>query len=336
DSREWMNAAPRAVAEGGEIGEQFHYTIEAPITIERQRSAMVPIINTKVEGRRVSIYSAGRGEKHPMRGVEMTNDTGLHMMPGPISVYDGGAFAGDAQIEHTSRGAERLLSYAVDLDVQAQEERKEDRSLTSVRIVDGLLLQEFKRRAEATYSLKSNDSQRGRTVLVEHPKRAGWELVSPKQAAETTDDLLRFEVRMDASGEASLEVVEERVEWQRVAMSSVTVDSIVAFAAQGKASKQVVEAVRKAAELQATVNELSRRIDAAEGERREIFEDQSRIRDNMSRVSHQSDLYARYMQKLNEQETRLEEIQERLDGLLSEKAAAERAVNEFLKDLDVR
>ena len=39
-------------------------------------------------------------------------------MQGPITVFDDGAYAGDAQIQDLPPGTERLISYAMDLDTE--------------------------------------------------------------------------------------------------------------------------------------------------------------------------------------------------------------------------
>ena len=71
-----------------------------------------------VKGEKVSIYNAGVQAKHPLNGLRLTNSTDLHLMQGPITVFDGGAYAGDAKIEDLPPGTERLISYALDLNTE--------------------------------------------------------------------------------------------------------------------------------------------------------------------------------------------------------------------------
>src|SRR5690606_24603992 len=115
--------------------------LENPVTIERQRSAMLPILASAIDGRRVSIFNPRDGSEHPMRGVELTNSTDLQLMPGPISVYDGGAYAGDAQIGHVPAGDKRLLAYAVDLDVVSLVNDESTSDVRQIKLVDGLVHQ---------------------------------------------------------------------------------------------------------------------------------------------------------------------------------------------------
>ena len=50
----------------------------------------------------------------------MKNTSGVHLMQGPITVYEGSNYAGDARILDLQPNEERLLSYAVDLGTEVQ------------------------------------------------------------------------------------------------------------------------------------------------------------------------------------------------------------------------
>ena len=72
-----------SIATAAEAGELFEYVIRTPVSIPRQHSAMLPIVNDKIEGKKVSIYNPRTHEKHPLNGLELTNATDLHLMQGP-------------------------------------------------------------------------------------------------------------------------------------------------------------------------------------------------------------------------------------------------------------
>lgn len=331
---DFANYAAQAQASAGEAGETFMYTLDAPITLERQRSAMLPILTTGVEGQRISIYNATAFPKHPMRGVKVKN-TDMHLMPGPISVYDGAAYAGDAQIPHTSRGTERLLSYAVDLDVLGRMESTGAESISKIKIVDGLLRFESTYRTTTTYTLTNNDAARSRLVLVEHPKMDGWNLIEPKEPAETTESLYRFELPLAEGKAGSVKVVLEQPRVQTYALIDYDINTFLAYAKQGKASKAVADAMSKAAAINARIQEQARTIADLESRHNEIAEEQARIRHNMNALDRNSDLYRRYTSKLNEQETQVESLMSQRDEAETQKTAAEKELREFIRDLDV-
>lgn len=295
----------RARASAVEAGEVFQLELDAPVSIPRQRSAMLPIVSSASEGRRVSIYNASDGSAHPMKGVELRNTTPIQLMPGPISVFDGGTYAGDAQIGHVSIGDKRLLAYAVDLDVETQRTGESAGTVRRLRIVDGLLEQTVARRESTIYKFANKDARRARQIVVEHPRLDGWELTAPAKASEATQDLLRFDVSLDAGGLGELAVTQERVEGQRFELLSFDAGTLMAYAKDGKASQAVADAFREASRRQGEIFATQRQIAQLEQERGNIGEDQKRIRENIRSLDRTNELYARYVETLNDQETRL-------------------------------
>lgn len=297
----------QAAASGGDVGAQFIYTIGAPVDLARGSSAMLPILSNEIEGRRVTIYSALTGDARPMLGVDLTNTTGMHLMPGPIAVYDAGAYAGDAQIGNIARGDERLLSYAIDHELETSRDQQQRQDVRSVRIVNGAVLRTFVSRQTTSYTF-TNNARQPRTVLVEHPKQPGWEIVGEAKPIESTDTAHRFEITVEPGESEALAVTAERVWSQSVSTDAIGLDELAGYVRTGKASQAVLDAVKKAAEIQASINDLQSRIAMSNARIAEIARDQDRIRQNMSAVSPQSDLHARYMQRLTEQEDALDEI----------------------------
>jgi hypothetical protein len=75
-----------------------------------------------VEGTRVSIYNEGAQAKFPLPGLKLKNTSGPHLMQGPVTVFEGGTYAGDARVSDLQPNEERLLSYAVDLGTEVKPE----------------------------------------------------------------------------------------------------------------------------------------------------------------------------------------------------------------------
>ncbi len=325
----------QAQAAGGLVGEVFRYQLDAPVTIERQRSAMIPILNANLTGRRVSIFSLADGAAHPMRGVEITNDSDLQLLPGPISVFDGAAYAGDAQIGHIPAGDKRLLAYAADLDVAVLTDVEDQSNLVKVRIVDGLIEQTWTRRNAVTYAFENKDQRSARQMIVEHARLHGWELVNPKKPAELTQNLYRFEVDIPAGETETLDVIHERTDRQSLAVVSFDLGTAVAYHKDGKLSQAVLDVIREVARQQAAINDVERQIQEIDRQTREIHDEQTRIRANMSSVRNASDLYARYVQKLDSQETQLEDLLELRRDKQQELEQKRAELNDYVRGLNV-
>src|SRR5262245_37437690 len=108
-------ACVSSIASAEEIGDYFQYSIDDKVTLPRQKSAMLPVVNKDVEATRVSIYNEGVHAKFPLLGLRFKNTTDQNLMQGPVTIYEGGAYAGDARIMDLQPGDERLLSYGIDL-----------------------------------------------------------------------------------------------------------------------------------------------------------------------------------------------------------------------------
>jgi hypothetical protein len=325
--------APGSAAQAGQAGETFFYEVKTPITIERQRSAMIPFLTQNIPSRRVSIFNLSDRTQHPMRGVEITNpaDTKVQLLPGPISVFEGdsstSAYAGDAQIDNIPAGDKRLLAYAVDLDVAVLTTPGGSTNVTKLRIVDGMIEQTFVRRDSMTYGFRNKDLVKGRTLIVEHPRLTDWTLVEPKEPSEKTASFYRFELELKPDEPKAITVTQERVESQRLEVTNFDLPTILAFRKDGKISDAVVEAFRTIAGKRAAIGESERAIAQIDAKVKTISDDQTRIRQNMQTIDRTTDLYKRYATKLNEQESELEK-------LTTDRAAAQKQLDERRADLD--
>ena len=73
---------------------------EQPVSLPRQKSAMLPIVTQEVEGTKVSIYNQQTHPKFPLLGLKFKNTTDLHLMQGPITVFEGSSYAGEVEQGH--------------------------------------------------------------------------------------------------------------------------------------------------------------------------------------------------------------------------------------------
>src|SRR5439155_27340998 len=70
-----------------ELGEYFQYQLEQPVSLPRQKSALLPIVHAPVEAAKVSIYNETAHAKYPLLGLRFKNTTGLHLMQGPPTAF---------------------------------------------------------------------------------------------------------------------------------------------------------------------------------------------------------------------------------------------------------
>ncbi len=324
-----------SVAGGGEVGESFQYKLKDPISIARQQSAMLPILTSPIEGRRVSIFNRADGISHPMRGVEIKNSSGLQLIPGPIAVFDGSSYAGDAEIGYLTLNDTRLLAYAVDLAVSAAVTDESSNTVRSIAIVDGLVEQTHKQVNTLSFAFVNKDETRERTLLVEVAKQQEWQLAAPAKPAQETSSLYRFEVTLPEGESGTLVVTQERTALQHLAVVGYDMPTLLHYASNGVASAEVVAAIKRAGELQGVINATTAQIARLEQERQAIDGDQNRIRQNMSSISHDTDVYRRYLAKFDEQESRLEAIRTEDAHLRTLLTTQQEALGAYIRGLRV-
>jgi len=211
-------AATQATAE--EIGDSYRYVLDEKITLPRQKSALLSILNQSVEGAKISIYNEEVQEKFPLLGLRFKNAAGKPLTQGPITVYEDGNYAGDARIRDLQPNEESLISYAIDQGVEVKTTTKSfpDQVLLKARVVKDQLFVTYTMRDCKTY-LFMNRSDHDRQVLVEHPVRKDWKLEAPRKPNEQTRDVYRFEVAVPAGKNAWLEVVEAQVQTDRATLA---------------------------------------------------------------------------------------------------------------------
>lgn len=334
-------AAPRAMresviemAQGQERGALFDYRIQQPVTILRQQSALVPVVNRTVEAQAVSLYNPANHPRHPFFGVKLTNTTDLTLMEGPVTVYLDGAYGGDAQLETLEPKGERILTYALDLGIEVVQDRANfTTQIISVKITNGVLQQRLERRMENLYRLTSRDDK-PRTVLVEQPYQDGWELVEPAKF-ERTPTFYRFPVEVQPRKTATLRVVQKRTDQESFALLEGNEDTIRILAQNQQISEPIRQALSSILNRRRAIRNLEGQIRQQEARIKSITDDQARIRENMRALDRNSDLYRQYVQKLAQQEREIEQARAEIERLQEQRARAQRELSEYIAGLNL-
>jgi hypothetical protein len=324
-----------AAAQATELGEFFEYAINTPVSLARQKSAMLPIVNEAVEGTKVSIYNQRVHAKHPLYGFRLRNATALHLSQGPMTVFDGGVYAGDARLEDLPPGQERLLSYAMDLKTEVEPvSEPEQRELVTVSLRKGTLFTTHKAIAEMTYNIRNRD-QKPHLVLIEHPFRADWQLASPSTATERTREVYRFAVTVDPGSGTRLRVREEKPLQQSVVLTDAGPDVLTYYMRATQVSDKVKQALQRVSTLRDKLDQTVQQRRRFEQQIQEISQEQARMRENMGRLAQNSELYNRYVRKLDQQETEIDKIRKDIETLKGTEEQQRKELNDYLMGLDI-
>jgi hypothetical protein len=325
-----------------EVGDLFQYHIDQPVTVPRDRSALIPILQTRMEGERVSIFNDQSPAHRPMSGMLLKNTSPLTLEDGSLTVIDGDAYAGEALLERLKPAEERLISFAVDLGtlVNVRDDGEERQPVFLVRSVNGVLQTFFYNIRRKIYTLV-NQTDRPRTVYLEHPRDEDdkWELTEGTSAPVTkTANHYRFRVTLAAHQTLEFPVGERNEQWDTYQLTNFTRDNLQLFIARKYIDDKTRAALEAIVALKDKVAAADARLQVINKEATEIAQDQGRLRENIKALTSTAEakqLIARYVSKANEQETRLEQLEAERRTTISERARLQTELDLAIRSLSL-
>jgi hypothetical protein len=311
------------------LGNYFQYAVERSVSLPRQKSALLPIVGQNIEAKRLSIYNESVQAKLPLLGLRMKNTSDVQLMQGPITIFEGGAYAGDAIIRDLQPKEERLISYAIDLGTEVNPVVTTDSGkYLTLKAVKGVLQTTTKVKRTKKYEIRNRNSD-DRLVLVEHPVDNNFKLVGTKPQ-ETASDFYRFEIAVPKNDKKELVVIEERDEQQRFEISNESDERIRWFLNQPITSDKVKAGLTKAIELRTATSESQRDLTEAQRQLKVITDDQIRLRANLAATPTTAAVYKKWLKKLDDQEEAIEKLQEKVDKLAAEVNNRRKTYDAFL------
>jgi len=309
---EEARAMGEAAASGQELGDLFEYKLKDKVTLKKNQSALVPIVQTEIDAEKVSLWNGTTGSGRPLRGLWLKNTSALTFDGGSFSVLENEVFAGEGLTDPIKPGERRLLSYATDLGllVEAQKNSRPQR-VTLAKISKGVLTQVSRLEERTLYTVHNQDAV-GRTLVIEHPARMGWSLAKgAKEPEERAPGMYRFRLEVAAKAVASLPVEEVRTLDMTYAISNLNTDQIGVFVKNKSITAEMAQALQKIMDQKAVVARLEEEMENRQKDIDRIVEDQGRLRENMKALRgspEEKSLLQRYTKQLDEQETQLESL----------------------------
>jgi hypothetical protein len=256
-------------------------------------------------------------------------------MQGPVTVFDGGSYAGDARLPDLQPGERRLISYAVDLGTEVNAvPSRDDGRITQVKVVKGVLEVKTKVRESKVYTV-ANRNARERLVIVEHPVRNQFKLVDTDKPAETARDVYRFEVQAPAGKTVTKSVTEERDLGSEVRLAETNDEQVRFFLSAPAAGPGVKEALRRALELRGALAATQRDVAEQERQLKTIADDQTRLRANLREMPSTAAAHKRYVDKFDAQETQIEKLQAAVKQLQQTEQVRKKEYEDYLAGLTV-
>jgi hypothetical protein len=323
-----------ASASAGELGELFEYRIAQPVTIRKDESAMLPFLQQPIDSRKLLIYS-DHSSQHPTNAAELTNSTGKTLDGGPITVYDGGAYGGEALMETLKAGDKRLISYAVDLGTRITEAFGS--KLAVVREIHanrGMMTVKSAMEETRTYTIRNVD-QKAKTLILEHPLRQGYTLLNQKPS-EKTAAAYRFEIALASGASQEFIVNEERVLENSYQITNVTPDFLAGYIQNRTLSDAGRRQLQSISDKKSQIAENDHAIEDNRNQIRDLTSDEDRIRQNinsLNNVSSQQQLVQTYAKQLDAHEQQLAALRDSQADLNKKHATLQTELNKLIDAL---
>jgi hypothetical protein len=332
-------AAAVDVAEAEEGAAQVAFRLPVPVSIKSGDSAIVPIIDRGFEVERLSLYQPGTATDHPLAALRLKNDGANGLPPGVLTLYQesasGGSYIGDARLASLPAGENRLLSYALDEKTKLAQEQESSTALTRVVASRGTLSLSHTSRQTIRYKIAAPQAET-RHLIIEQPKLAGWTLSDPDED-QTPQTASAYRIGVDLKpGESKIvTLVLQRTDWQQTGISAMKSDDLAVVAATGELDGKVKPALEELLRRRQTLADKDAAQQQLKDEIQAIGNDQQRIRANLVNLNRDGGLYKRYTEKLSEQETRLEKLQELAAAAAQDWRTAKAALDDYVAKLEL-
>jgi hypothetical protein len=319
-----------------ELGDLFEYKLKDRVTIRKNQSALVPILQSRIDAEKVSVWNPS--DTSVLRALWVNNTSDLTLDGGSFNVLEGDAFAGEGLMDAIKPGEKRIMSYAADLGVLVDaKQRADNQHVTRVTIAHGTMTQSTQERQENTYTIRNRDTS-SRTVVIEHPARPGWKLTDDEKPVESSASFHRFRLTVEPNKTTTLLVREYRPIMNNYQLTNLTDSQIKFFLNQKMINPDVEKALRRIVAEKNDIAAIEAVITGRRAQVSSISDDQQRVRENMKALKGSAEekaLVERYVRELNEQEDRVQALRREIADLQQKRDVSQSTLNGMIEALQM-
>jgi len=312
----------------------FEYKLTDPVTIRKNESALVPILQAKIPTERVTLWSPT--QPRALRALWITNDSNLTLDRGNFSIVENGNFGGEGILDPIHPKERRLLSYAADQAVRVTTDYSQNtQRVLSFSVVRGVLRQQTSEISEVEY-IVHNSAPDGRTVIVEQPIRRGWTLDSDPKPAETTPTAYRFRVATAPGESVRLHIGQRHLFEQHYRIVDQSDEQLTVILRN--ANPVILQRLEPIFAAKHAVSSLDAQIKSTQSQIDQIVQDQKRLRENLAALKGTAEeraLSKRYIDELNQQEDKLSALRKDLDSLQQQRQSAQQDLATKIENLNI-
>ncbi len=329
-----MQQSTTAQTKTVEMGEFFKYDIAHPVTVKRGQSAMVPIIQTKIDCRKEHVYNKDKMPRNPMVTMRVKNDTGMVLERGPIVVLDNSTYVGEAILPYTVPNGDNHIAYSVDMGVIVTEEYKTEQKFKQVSIADNYLVREDYETSITEYSIE-NKNKDSIELVIEHPKNSAYELVDTPKPTEETESYYRWKSPVKGKTQTKFVVKMGRTVSYSEYLRDMSLESAEWYLNEKHINKKTFEFIKTLIDMRLEIDDLNTKLGELEDQKSSIYEEQERIRENLKSLTKggkEDALRNKYVAQLEKQEGELTDIEAEKKKLNKQIQAIEKQIDAKLKE----
>jgi hypothetical protein len=323
-------------AEANAVGDFFEYDLKGKVTIGKNQSALVPILQARIDAEKVTLWNEDSGE--PLRALWLNNTSGVEFDAGSFNILDEGTFAGEGMIDAVRPGEKRLISYAADSAVKVKaEEDSSAKPYSRLVIAKGVMTLTREDRQTKSYTISNSDTA-SRDVIIEHPDRPDWNLAIGLKPEETTASFYRFRVKVEPKTSQKLVVEEYQPVTSQVELTDLPSGFVGVLTEQKRLTPAIEQAIKRVLDQKGVIAAFDEQIKTRQQEESSIGNDQSRIRENMKALKgspEEKALLQRYTHQLDEQEDRLAALRSQTADLKAKRQQASDQLDKILAEISL-
>jgi Domain of unknown function (DUF4139) len=313
----------------------FEYALTQPVTIHKNESAMVPILQQELPATHITVWS----DSHPtpLRAVWLENTSKLTLDSGSFSIFESGEFAGEGLLDPIHPGEKRLLSYAVDQAVKVRRgDFSQTRTLHHVTMHEGVMVETTSSVTDTIYSV-TNAGDQTRAVMVEHTRQPRAELIpteNPTDAekpTETTASAYRFRMAVEPHKTVDLHV-KERADLTEKAQIGTQQENVSELITVSQYTPALEQALKPAMDAETALVDVNRKIDENADHQKTLADDENRYRENLKALKDNTTA-KRFVDELNQAEDAIDAARKEETDLEKQRDTAQAHLDDVISKL---
>jgi outer membrane protein OmpA-like peptidoglycan-associated protein len=335
-----MDRGSSAAGAPHDVAGAVRYDITNAISIPRQSSTLVTIVNEYVPGEDVFLFrpdqAVSSSTRYPFRAARIESKGDLGLQGGAGSVFAGGTFAGEGILGKLNPGEAAMIPYAIDssTEVKVGVEHTEV-PVRLIALARGVMTVENSAIATTRYEIATGKSAPSR-MFIRHDRRQGYTVKSLPPLTETTADAYLIPIPLTAGRPSVLTVEEREPRRQEITIVDAAGLRLGLYLDAGGLAQDIDKRVREIIALRVSVGKIEEQMEALRSQLGDVGKRSGELRESLRAIEKTPSaaaLQRKLMDRLAEATTQGEQLSAKLIEQGVAHAEARAKLSESLRDL---